>query len=88
MIILCHNTQERAIRGQSAPPGGPQSGQPGAHGHQTPRARHEEGAHIHRREGAGGQAQGRAGLYEGQDLEARGQESGCRDAGVAPKPRF
>jgi len=47
---------------KAAPPGGPEGSQPGLHGHQTPRAGHEEAAHIHRREDTGGQAQGRAGL--------------------------
>jgi hypothetical protein len=47
-------------------------GQPGPHGHQAAGAGHEEGARIHRRKGTGGQAQGRAGLDEGQDLEAHG----------------
>jgi hypothetical protein len=42
---------------------------------------HEEGACIHRREGAGGQAQGRAGLDGRQDLEAAGQKGGRREAG-------
>jgi hypothetical protein len=50
-------------------------------------AGHEEGARIHRREGAGGQAQGRAGLDEGQDLEAQGQDGRNGEAGVALKPR-
>jgi hypothetical protein len=40
-----------------------------------------EDARIHRQEGPGGQAQGRAGLDEGQDLEANGQEGGHGDAG-------
>ena len=65
-----------------------EGGQPGPHGHQAPGAGHEEAARIHRREGAGGQAQGRAGLDARQDLEAAGQEDGHREAGVAPRPRF
>ena len=37
---------------------------------------------------AGGQAQGRAGLDGGQDLEAHGQEGRNGDAGRALKPRY
>ena len=60
--------------------------QPGPHGHQAPGAGHEEGACIHRREGAGRQAQGRAGLDGRQDLEAAGQKSGRREAGRGLRP--
>ena len=40
----------------------PEGGQPEPHGHQAPGAGHEERARIHRRAGAGGQAQERASL--------------------------
>ena len=48
-------------------------------------AGHEEGACIHRREGAGGQAQRSTGLDGGQDLEAQGQEGRNGEAGGALK---
>ena len=43
------------------------------------------GARVHGQAGAGGQAQGRAGLDGRQDLEAAGQEGGRREAGIALK---
>ena len=47
-----------------------------SHRHQASRARHEEGACLHRRACAGKEAQGRTCMDAGQDLEAQGQESG------------
>jgi hypothetical protein len=66
----------------------PEGSQPGPDGHQAAGAGHEESAYVRGRTGTGGQAQGRAGLDGGQDLEAEGEEGRYREAGVAPKPRL
>ena len=52
----------------------------------APGAGHQEGPCLHGRTGAGGQAQGRAGLAARQALEAAGQEDRHREAGKALKP--
>ena len=77
--------RDRSFHRESAQAGRSQGRKSRLNRYQATGAGHEEGAYIHRREGAGGQAQERAGLDEGQDLEAYRQENWRRKARRALK---